>query len=352
MSDRFELVGRTLRGEEAELWHFGAAAVLTPAGRLVASVGDPEVPTFTRSTLKPIQALPFLLAAGYQEYDLNEADLALICASHAGTPAHTEGVEKLLARGGFGVDDLLCAAHEPYDGKSAEVLRRRGEKPSPLHNNCSGKHAGMLLGCRLLGLDSSGYGDVNHPYQRRVRHEIATLTDCPEGTLAFSIDGCGLPTVRLPLTNLALCLARLADPEAAGLGGERATALRDVGAAMAEVPEMVAGEGRFTTRLIQVTGGRLIGKEGANGLYAVAVRGPVALGVALKLAAGEEEPRDTIVLELLRQLGSLSAGELDEMSAFYSPPVRNHAGLVVGSIQAEVDLIEVPGDRKLGTLDY
>ena len=111
--------------------------------------------------------------------------------------------------------------------------------------------------------------------------------------------------------------------------------------AMTGEPEMVAGPGRFTTRLMAATGGRVLGKEGAEGFYGLAVRGPVALGIALKIADGGERCRDGVVLDVLRQLGSLSAAELAELEDLHSPPLHNHHGLRVGEVRPEVDLEEV-----------
>ncbi len=307
----------------------------------MARLGDPRAATYLRSAAKPIQALPLLLAGGWERYALEAADLALICASHSGGEAHAERAAGLLAKGGFGVEDLLCGVHPPLDRSLAEALRDEGRAPTPLHNNCSGKHAGMLLACRLLDLPAADYIAAHHPLQRQIADLVSRFTGLAPEALAIGVDGCSAPTFHLPLTATARAYAALADPRAAGLPDDLAAAVARVVTAMTTAPEMVAGPGRFTTRLMAATGGRVLGKEGAEGFYGLAIRGPVALGVALKIADGGERCRDGVVLTLLRQLGSLSAEELRELASFHRPELRNHRGILVGEVVPEVELEEV-----------
>jgi len=335
----FAVVARVTRGGHTESWHFGAAAVATPEGEPVARVGDPELALFLRSAAKPFQAMPLLLAGGVERFGLSDAELALVCASHAGTPAHVEAVAALLARSGFAAGDLACGAHAPYDLAARAALEAAGEAPGPLHNNCSGKHAGMLMACAALELPTSGYLEPDHPLQRRVLAELARFCRLDEEEIGLAVDGCSAPTFLAPLSAAARGYAALADPAAAGLDAERQAAAGRVVLAMTGEPEMVAGPGRFTTRLMQATGGRVLGKEGADGYYALAVRGPVAMGAALKIADGSERCRDGVVLDLLRQLGALSAGELAALASFHHQPVRSHAGAVVGALETDLELV-------------
>ena len=316
-------------------------AAATPEGRLVAVQGDPGVATFLRSAAKPFQCVPLLLAGVAERFGLDAADIALICASHGGTPEHVRRAADLLARGGFGVEDLLCGAHPPFDAEAAEALRQEGLKPTPLHNNCSGKHAGMLLACRALDLPAGSYLDLDHPWQQRILAQVAAFLRLPAGEIGLGVDGCGVPSFHAPLAAAARGYAALADPRAAGLGPEVAAAVERIVRAMTGVPEMVAGPGRFTTRLMEATGGRLLAKEGAEGFYSVAVRGPVALGIAVKIADGGLRCRDGVVLDVLRQLGSLSGAEFEALREFHAPELRNFRGLRVGEIRPEVDLEEV-----------
>lgn len=334
----FAPLARLTRGGLAECWHLGAVAVATPGGRPLAALGEPALEVVLRSAAKPFQALPLLLAGGEARFALDDADLALVCASHSGGEEHVARARSLLGRGGFGEEALQCGAHPPLGAPEAARLAARGEAPTPLHNNCSGKHAGMLLACRLLDLPAESYLAPEHPLQVRIGELLARVAGVA-GPLAHAVDGCSAPTWQLSLAAGARAYAALADPAAAELPEEIRGALARVARAMGAAPRMVAGEGRFTSALIAATGGRAVGKEGAEGVYGVAVRGPVACGVLLKIADGGERARDTVVLELLRQLGALSAAEMEALAAFYRPPQRNHRGLVVGEIEPDFELL-------------
>ena len=317
-------------------------AAATPEGRLVAFLGDPETATYLRSAAKPLQCLPLLLAGGEARFGLTPADLALICASHSGDPEHVKRAGDLLARGGFRIGDLLCGAHIPLGKESARRMVQAGEEPTPLHNNCSGKHAGMLLACRLLGLATTDYVSPDHPLQRRILEHVLEICRVPREQVGLGIDGCSVPAFHMPLSAAARGYAALADPRAAGLPGDMAAALDRVARAMTSEPVQVAGRGRFTTRLMEATRGRVLGKEGAEGFYGLAVRGPVALGIAVKIADGGERCRDGVVLDVLRELGSLSGAEFEELADdCYAPPVLNARGIRVGEVVPDVDLEEV-----------
>jgi len=337
----FVPIARVLRAGLVESWHCGAVAAATPDGRLVAIAGAPELAaSFLRSAAKPFQAMSLLAAGGRERFDLSSADLALVCASHGGTPAHVQRASTLLARGGFTVQDLLCGIHPPLDAEAARELTARRREPTPLHNGCSGKHAGMLLACCMRKLPTGDYIAPEHPVQKENLRHLALCARVRPEEVGLATDGCSVPTYRLSVAAAARAYAVLADPDLAGLPGVSSLATAIVGA-MTDAPEMVAGPGRFTTRLMQVTRGRILAKEGYEGFYALAVRGPVALGVAIKIADGGERCRDGVVLETLLQLGCLSAAELTEIRDLHRPQRRNHRGLVVGEIVPEVHLEEV-----------
>lgn len=330
------------RGAADESWHSGAIAVVTPAGQRLRSTGDVALPVVVRSTIKPFQALPLLLAGGESAFSLTAADLALICSSHSGTPEHRSRARSLLERAGFTESDLLCGAHRPLGEATARTEEPLGLPWTALHNNCSGKHAGMLLACRLLDLDPVDYIAVDHPLQRAIAAELAGILSLPQSFAACGIDGCSAPTFTLPLAGLARGFALLAASSSAegavGLPVGRGAALGRLTGAMASHPDMVAGPERFTSALIAATSGRLVGKEGAEGVYAIAVRAPRPLGIAIKIADGSERCRDVVVLELLDRLELITAGERQSLAAYDRPTLHNHRGLAVGEIAADFEL--------------
>ena len=336
------VVARIRRGSFPESAHRGDAAVLDESGRLLGSCGDPALPTFLRSAAKPFQALPLLEAGGMGHFRLTPADLALICSSHGGEPRHVRGAARLLARGGFTPGDLVCGPHLPMHEPSARALLSRGDRPTRLHNNCSGKHAGLLLACRLLGLSPRRYWRGDHPLQRAIRRRISELTSYPESSMEEGIDGCGLVVYRVPLAAIALAYARLLSRSVAGETAVQARARARVVQAMWAAPRMVAAAGFFTTEFLAAASGRLIGKEGAEGVYAVGVRGRRgrnSAGVALKIEDGSARARPAVTLAILREMGWLPAAARKKLAAFATAPIVNAAGATVGAIEPELPII-------------
>ncbi|GHF92542.1 asparaginase [Deinococcus piscis] len=318
------------RGGLPESRHEVHLAVVDPVGRVLAACGDPALVAFPRSASKPVQALPLALAA--PELPLDE--LAIACASHAGTPAHLAAVESLLARSGSAVADLHCGAHPPFDPQAAADLIRRGEAPTPLHHNCSGKHAGMLLACERHGWPRTGYTEPQHPLQRRIRELHAELAGVPLGAVHIGTDGCSVPALALPLYGAARIFARLAAAEPQGDGLD--AALSRVFGAMTAHPDLVAGPGRLDTDLMPLVPG-LLTKMGAEAFYGMGLRhsahGP--LGIAFKVLDGGERARPYAALAALEALGMPLTPEL---LALAPQQQRNWAGRAVGEVVVKLPL--------------
>src|SRR5262245_841189 len=241
------VLARVYRGPRVESFHRGSVAVVDERGALLAGCGDPHAPVYVRSAAKPFQAIPLLEAGGEKKFRLNDDEIALMCASHGGEPRHTQTTERMLRKGGFRLSDLSCGAHAPMHEPSARALARRGASPTALHNPCSGKHAGMLLACRLPDLPAAGYHDPAHALQRRIRTSLARYADIPEAEITGAVDGCSLPVFRLPLSGLARAYARLLASRMDGETPAAASARTRLVRAMWKSPFMVAGSGRFTT---------------------------------------------------------------------------------------------------------
>src|SRR5438445_2643640 len=197
------------RGEYVESIHSGSIAVVDSLGRLLAFAGDPSAVTSIRSAAKPFQAIPLLEYGGIEEYELSGEEIALTCASHGGEPVHVATAAALLRKGELDEEDLLCGAHVPYDEKAAAELRASGEEPSPLHNNCSGKHAGMLLATQLMDIPSANYIDAKHVLQQEILETVAQFTGLEPEQIPTATDGCGVPAFFLSLHRAAYAYARL-----------------------------------------------------------------------------------------------------------------------------------------------
>ncbi len=329
-------LGRVLRGGMEDYEFVGALCATDLEGKVVAAVGKPNHQAFTRSAAKPVQALPLALAADDAGLDIPLDLMALACASHSGRPEHVDGVRRLLQLGDLNPEDLQCGVHPPFDAESRNRLSAAGQVPTLLHNNCSGKHAGMLLACRLLELPTKTYLDQQHPLQRLIFGHFLEVGQFSEDQVGVAVDGCGVPCYRVPLSDAAAIYARLANQAWPKLTESRGQALAKLSQAMLKHPEMVAGPGRFTTELMLATQGRILAKEGTSGFYAVGVRGSSPMGLALKVTPGSEEIRAAVVIEALFQLGCLDTAERQQLSAFDCAPVANHAGTVVGAVEVNL----------------
>jgi len=340
MQNDLPILVEVRRGAIVESRHRGAIAVAGPDARLIAGLGDSAFITSTRSTIKPIQAIPFITSGAADHFSVDERELAVVCASHEGEPIHTETVAGMLARAGLDESALRCGAHAPYCSDIAKRLEASGEPFTQLHNNCSGKHTGMLMTAVLRGLSLDDYVAAEHPIQREIVSTFARMAELEE-SLPTAIDGCSAPTFGVPLHSLAVAFARLVSPTDAD--SPAAVAARRVIAAMINHPEMVGGtKGRFDTDLLRASHGKLVCKIGAEASYAIAVlpceRFPNGAGIAIKVEDGSYRGLGPTVVETLAQLGVLDAGEVAQLASYHRPIVDNRRGLNVGEVRAVFEL--------------
>lgn len=317
----------TLRGEIVENRHRGAIAVCDPSGRLVESWGEVEALVFPRSAIKTLQALPLVESGAADHFALDDVELALACSSHSAEPAHTDRLRGWLARLGLDEQALECGPHPPYDAKTAASMIRAGIEPGRVHNNCSGKHTGMLTTCRFLDEPTGGYIERDHPAQQRWLDILGEMAGVDMRTLPWSLDGCGIPVVAMPLRSIATAFARLAAPD--DLPAARGDAVERLVAAIAGNPLMIAGSGRLGSEIIARTGRRVIVKSGAEGVYTAALA-EKNLGIALKIDDGSGEAAEIVLLEVLNRLGALRDAELEALAPRRRASITNTIGRVTG----------------------
>jgi L-asparaginase II len=284
---------RVRRGETIEATHL-VHAVAVRDGAVEAEAGDSGRACFLRSAAKPFQALPVVRARD----DLTDEEIAIASASHLASPAQLDAVRSLLAKAPADEGELEC-----------------GPEPTPLHHNCSGKHAGMLALCRAKGWASDGYRLAVHPVQHACLHEVAAAADAEPGEIPTAVDGCGVVTFALPLERMALMFSRLEQVD----GGAR------VAAAMRGHPDLVRGPVAADSMLMRELDG-FTAKGGAEGLLCAS--GPGGLGLALKVEDGSMRAMRPALAELLRRLG-FETGELGIL------PLENSRGELVGEVVAE-----------------
>ncbi|MGH9386612.1 MAG: asparaginase [Vicinamibacterales bacterium] len=318
------------RGQVVESRHRVHIAVAHAEQGLTACTGNPAHVSFVRSAIKMFQALPLVEEGGVERFGLTEEELAVCTASHGGEPFHIAAARSILAKAELDEHDLACGPHPPMHAPSAEALRTAGIAPSRVHNNCSGKHSGLLAYTRQRGWNTGGYHEFRHPTQQRIVATLSQWMDVPSDDLELAVDGCGLPTFALPLDAVAYGCARFAT--AAADGHPAACRLFD---AMTKHPEYVAGTDRLCSDLMRAAAGSLFAKVGAEGFYCAGVPNQ-RLGIAIKVEDGATRASEPALLATLRQLGAISDAELTVLARYARPSVLNTRSEVVGQIQAVV----------------
>jgi L-asparaginase II len=329
---------QALRGSAIESMHRGAVAIVDSSGAVHSALGDITRPIFPRSAVKVLQALPLVASGAADRFGLTDEELALACASHGGEAAHASTAASMLAKAGVDAQALECGAHWPYFDGAIKRMAAAGDTPSALHNNCSGKHSGFVcLGCLMAdGKDRraflKGYVKADHPVMREVSAALQTTTGYDLTHAAVGTDGCSIPTYAIPLSNLAHAFAKVATGQ--GLSESHATAARRLRQAVAAAPFMVAGTGRFDTRVMQALGERVFCKVGAEGVYCTALP-EQGLGVAIKVDDGNTaRAAEVVMAAVIARLVRLSDVERSMIRGLADMPLTNWNGIEVGRLQA------------------
>ena len=330
------VLAEVTRGPLVESRHRGAIAVSDARGHLLLALGDVGQIIYPRSAVKALQALPLVESGAAGAFGFGHEALALACASHNGEARHVATAAAMLDAAGLSESDLACGPQPPRREEDMAALQRRGVRPGPLHNNCSGKHAGMLAVARHLGFPTAGYERPVHPVQRLVRAAIEEVCNTALRGDACGIDGCSIPTWGLPIQALARGFARFAAGEE--LDEARAVAAARLRQAVAAAPHMVAGLGRYCTDLMALLGGRVFVKTGAEGVFCAAIpeRG---LGAALKVDDGAGRAAEVMMAHVVHGFCRMSAAEARSFQRFLRPTLRNWRGTAVGEIRAVEPLL-------------
>lgn len=319
----------TSRGGTRECVHFGALAVADATGRVLAAAGDPHWVTFTRSTLKPLQALPFVQAGGVRHFGFTSANLALLCASHNGEANHVHEVDAILGKAGVGYRRLQCGCHAPMSGEMGPPAA--ADAPvDERHHNCSGKHSGFLAYCVQHGHPLDDYLDPGHPLQQAIRRDVADVVGLAEGQMPVGIDGCSAPNYAMPLAHLARGFARLAGGERDPRFGASFALLAD---AMTQHPDLVSGTGRNDLAFMRAGRGDWVTKVGADGVQVVASRSR-GEALAVKISDGNKLALYAATVEALDQLGWLDTRQQEELRPWRWETIASIKGAAVGAREA------------------
>jgi L-asparaginase II len=320
-----------MRGDVIESSHRVHVAVCHADDGLVASAGNPAHHSFVRSAIKMFQVLPFVEAGGVDAFGLTGEELALCTASHGGEAFHVAAARSILAKARVTDNALACGPHLPLHEPTAHAMIAAGEKPGRIHNNCSGKHAGMIACCVQQQWVTNGYHRPAHPLQQRIRSTLARWMRLNADEIEEGIDGCGLPTFALALDAVAEGCARFAS-----VATQDGSAPARIVQAMQRHPEFVAGTDRLDTEVMRMAKGRLFAKVGAEGFYCAGVPS-MKLGFALKAEDGAKRAAEAALLAVLHSMGALSTDELSLMARYATPDILNTRQELVGRVRTRIE---------------
>jgi L-asparaginase II len=319
-----EVLCEVWRGKQVESIHYGMIAVVQN-GRLVYSKGDIQSPVYVRSALKPLQAWTALSTGMAEKFGFGPAEIAITCASHEASREQVAAVQSILSKIKLNEKHLLCGAHMPSDKEAAAQLIRAGQKPTALHNNCSGKHAGMLAACKAAGWPTKDYINPAHPLQQRNLQTVARFTGLSERSIPVGIDGCSAPTFAVPLERFAIAWEAFFSPRA----DERGRAILQ---AMLSHPPLI---GYTCTKLIQAGQGQIVCKIGAEGVYGVAFP-EAGAGMAIKNLDGSFRPLVPTIHAVAKHLNLLRGKAKEAVAALADGVQKNWAGRVTGKLVPKV----------------
>ena len=326
-----EILLNYTRAGKVESVHYGDFVVVDVNGKIIDSVGEPHKKMFWRSAAKPFQALPFVKEGGVERFNITQEELALMTSSHSGEEFHVKLVNELLEKVDLDVSALDCGPATPMSSKAARALTAQGLKPEAVHNACSGKHSGMLALAQAMMVEVEGYTKPDHKVQQKMIEAVAKSTNLAVNEVEIGIDGCGVPVFYLPLYNMSLAYARLAQPEA-GQWGEDEQDIKTIRDAMIAHPLIVSGTGRIDSLVTQITKGRIIAKIGAEAVYCLAVVDK-GWGITFKIQDGSFRAINQVVIGILKRLNLLTAEEYAQLVEKFPPILKNHRGDVIGTIE-------------------
>ena len=326
----FEPLVEHTRGPLAEVIHAGSIAVVDVTGRVLQSAGDPHAVTFTRSTIKPFQALPFMQQGGAAHFDFAPEHIALLCSSHNGEDMHVQKVDEMLKKVGRPFSSLQCGCHLPLRFSYGGLAPQPGTTFDERHNNCSGKHTGFLAYCVQHGLPLEDHLAPAHPLQQAIRTHVARVARLDENQLVAGTDGCSAPNYAMPLSRLALSFARLASGNA---DAEFGASFEVLGDAMAAHPEMVSGTGRNDLAFSQAGRGDWLTKIGADGVQVIASKSR-RQAIAIKVISGHMPALYTAAVSALNQAGWLDDQQRELLAPWGNQKILNARGRPVGDVRA------------------
>ena len=320
---------RVTRGDLTESIHVVFAVAVDETRHVFYATGDPFYLTCIRSSLKPFQAAAAVKAGAVDAAGFSNQELALMCASHMGEDIHVKTARSMLDKLGLSGTDLECGSHFPLDKITQRKMIKDGKNAEPFHNNCSGKHVGMLALAKHLGQGIKGYIQKEHPVQKEIFNLVNELTGAEN--IPTETDGCSAPTPFISLETIARLFQKLAAGETPELSR--------VFDAMCSHPHLVGGTNHFDSLFIEALAGRGITKVGGESVRGVALKKPNggSIGIALKILDGNFRALPLATMKLLEHLELLTDAELQKLYKFRTKILKNHNQLKIGRIETIVE---------------
>lgn len=317
------------RNEFVESQHRGSAVVVNKQGDVLYSVGDINREIYPRSSLKFFQAIPFVESGAADAFGLSDKEISIACASHNGEKVHVEVVAKWLSTIGLSESDLENGPTYPLSESVARDLVGRGGNPSRLHQNCSGKHTGMLSYSVHSGHQIRGYSEFDHPSQIAWMEAMGEMVDLDLRKLRWEKDGCGLPALCMPMQKLALGCAVFAT--GFGTSGIRGKTFDRITRSIQAEPLMLAGTNRCCSRVVSHSKGQIVVKTGAEGVFSGYLPGK-DIGFALKIDDGATRASEVALGALLKKISAFTPESSEQLSHYFSPNVVNSQGFTTGRV--------------------
>lgn len=325
------------RGSVLESFHRGVVCVVNNTGEIVFSLGDVQQICYPRSAMKLLQVIPFIVDGGMQRFGITLEEIAVMCGSHNAEAEHLRVVHSILHKIGLGEDALNCGPQYPSSKRDANALIKADQKPHHIHNNCSGKHAGMLAACVLNGWMVDDYINPKHPLQQRILDTCSLMYEYPKEKMEIALDGCSAPIFSVPVYNQALGFKNLVANK--HLDETIQNACKIIVEAVSNYPFMVAGTGRYCTDMMNITAPKIIGKTGAEGIFCMTFT-EQQLGVCIKIDDGKMLPQYNVAQALVEASGMFTKEQLSPLHRYAEDELKNFNKLVTGKIEVNKELFQ------------
>ena len=321
------------RGEIIESHHNSKCIIKDYNFKTIFSTNNDNDLVYPRSSIKIFQAIPFIESKAYKKYLLTQKQIAISCSSHCGEKIHLKVLNEWIKKIRINKRLLKCGIHNPLDKKSSDKLLLSGNKPDHLHNNCSGKHLGMVTGCMMKKMSINDYVKITHPYQKLIKKKLEYFSETKINKIQNGIDGCSAPQYALPLEALATSMINLLKHYKNKM--KYTNEIQILFKAISKYPELTGSKSIYSSQLMIATNGKMFAKGGAEGVLLFAHK-EKKIGGIIKVKDGNERAIPSAANAIFKNLKILNSKELNKLAMWNNEKILNHAKLKIGEIYTEI----------------